>query len=340
VPKQVPRLLKEEHLPLRAEARILGQEPQSPETEHTPLGEERRTLKPEPQSQEEVHRAPKDESRKANQEPGSVTNDDQRQREEEKFQDLSRQTEPLISNTQASIKDTQPMAAPETWGDARSPEDEMRPLSEQLYAEESEFLSTFPPGHGDLLYWPGDLINKLVNEKMVRWELNKARTPYSNELVKYILADCKKLFVIAADIDPNESDRKWLMQVMQIFYKKSFRDNSLSPEISTDTRCLVQDELINLDRKVWRRDLARKMCDQQWTALVPVLSTNKANYDLDARAILPFKTISAGVPSLGGAFSVVYKIEIHPGHLEDPSGRVSAITRLATIPIRGEEEFY
>jgi len=196
---------------------------------------------------------------------------------------------------------------------------EIQPLVVQLYARDVEFESNFPPGAGPARkYWPEEVINRLVNEDSARWELAKASRRCSDEIVQFILDHGKKLFAIAAVTEP---DRDWLLQAMEFFHSNGFRDENLSAEVSETPRCLVMDDIIQLDEQLWRRDRAFRICDLQWTALVPVLSTDKANHDFDSRAVLPFKTVSDIV--LRGSFSAVHKVEIHRDHLKDPSNRVS-----------------
>ncbi|KAK1749398.1 hypothetical protein QBC47DRAFT_151925 [Echria macrotheca] len=206
-------------------------------------------------------------------------------------------------------------------GEVASNDRDFQPLAERLYEKEFEYESTFPPeASGDRLYWPEDVIETLVNEEQVRWELGQAKKRFKEELVQFILEDARKLFAIAAVV---ESNRDWLLQAMEFFRKHDrFRDKNLSAEVGEPPRCLVTDELIRMDSELWKRDKARKICEQQWVALAPVLSTEKANYDFDHRARLPFKTVSH--VAMGGTFSIVHKVEIHRDHLKDPSNHFNS----------------
>ncbi|KAK0648736.1 hypothetical protein B0T16DRAFT_456196 [Cercophora newfieldiana] len=190
---------------------------------------------------------------------------------------------------------------------------EYPPLSEQLYSDRLQ--STFPAGT-ELFYWSEHRIHTLVNEDLVRWELGKAQGSYSNEIVDFILVHGRKLFAIAAGFD---SDRTWLLRAMEFFRKNNIKDSELSAEIGAELRCLERETLTRLDSSLWTFDLAMRICDYQWRALTPVLSTDKANYDFHAKAILPFNIVGTG--GMTGAFSIVHKIQIHPDHLKDPCGR-------------------
>ncbi|KAK0723404.1 hypothetical protein B0T26DRAFT_674977 [Lasiosphaeria miniovina] len=169
-------------------------------------------------------------------------------------------------------------------------------------------------------YWPGPLIDRLVEENRVRQELDEAKEKYGQDLVDYIFSHGKKLFVIAAAAD---SDPKWLLNVMKLFMANRLKDSDLSAEVGP-SQCLSKERLeplTKLDPKLWARGRVHRFCEMQWRIVVPVFSTEKDNYDFDGRAILPF-TKEKSIDS--GAFSKVHKVQIQEGHFQDPSCPKSA----------------
>ncbi|KAK3380589.1 hypothetical protein B0T24DRAFT_571473 [Lasiosphaeria ovina] len=97
-----------------------------------------------------------------------------------------------------------------------------------------------------------------------------------------------------------------------------FKDSDLSAEVGP-SQCLSKERLerlTKLDPKLWARGRVHRVRQMQWRIVVPVLSTEKDNYDFDGNAILPF-TKEKSVD--GGAFSKVHKVQIQRGHFQDPS---------------------
>jgi len=171
-----------------------------------------------------------------------------------------------------------------------------------------DIKSNFPSG--SLQYWPEALIQKLVYDKSVRIALTKAGENYDQELADYILQHAKRLFAMVA---ATEADPKWRVDAMRFFKENGFADNKLSVEVGG--ACLIKESLVNLGRQLWSRGRAHRISETQWKVLVPVISTEKDNYDFNDKAILPFNKIRQ--VDGGGGFSAVSEVSIQEGHFTD-----------------------
>ena len=194
----------------------------------------------------------------------------------------------------------------------QSLEDEL--FEPQYYSSTSNF-SAGP----DINYWREATINDLIRDEIVRQELDRAGEPYSNQLVDFILRDGKKLLAMAVLA---HIEGKKLLEVMHFFQENGFRDSELSAEVRPPGRCLVKEQLIELDPNLWKIGMATRICDEwQWKVLVPVISTERDNYNFRKQATLPFtklKTIG------NGAFARVHQIRIQKGQFVDPTRHVSS----------------
>ncbi|KAK5654616.1 hypothetical protein OQA88_7246 [Cercophora sp. LCS_1] len=185
---------------------------------------------------------------------------------------------------------------------------------DELYEDgNDEITSNFPTRNSQ--YWPETLIQQLVQKHSVLSALNEAEDKYDQELVDYILRDAKRLFAIAA---ATEADRKWLLNVMRFFKQHNYKDDDISAEVGG--KCLVKEALSELNPKLWGRGRALRICETQWKVVVPVISTEKDNYDFIDKAILPFNKIRS--VDAGGAFSAVSEVSIREGHFKDSSRSV------------------
>jgi hypothetical protein len=202
-------------------------------------------------------------------------------------------------------------------------------LTDDLY--DNVVDSTFPDASST--YWPENVVDELIQDGVVRRELDEAKGKYSDTLVEFILHHAKKLFAIAALADSN---RDKLLKAMKFFQEKGFQDSKLSTEIAShgvgsqqqSRSCLSKEKLVHLDPKLWKSSIVNRICEVQWQVLVPVFSTTKTNYDFEGKTILPFTKVDIDRGDLGGAFSRVYKVKIHSGHFVDPTWDVSFISLL------------
>ena len=188
-------------------------------------------------------------------------------------------------------------------------------------------------------FWPENVIKSLRDENVVRRVLTKARDAPDEELVRFIVDHATKLFAISATVFPQSSSR--LRQAMEIFQKNQFRDKDLSAEIkdgsfSLDYSALLEARLASLEdseddderedgsddddgkdkKKLWFMTDIRRFKEDQWKALVPTFSTDKLDYNFQMSTILPFLKMETN-DDRKGAFSIVYKVSIHPSHYED-----------------------
>ncbi|KAK3343409.1 kinase-like domain-containing protein [Lasiosphaeria hispida] len=102
--------------------------------------------------------------------------------------------------------------------------------------------------------------------------------------------------------------------------ENGFKDSWLSAEVCSPPKCLTKETLTQLDSKLWGRGRAVRICETQWKFIVPVLSTERVNYDFEEEAILPFTNMQTVD---GGAFSKVHQVRIQEGHFIDPSRPVN-----------------
>ena len=196
---------------------------------------------------------------------------------------------------------------------------------------ESKCTSNFPVANSP--YWSTKVIKSKVTGKTVREVLGSARGGrYDDTLVNYIVEDARKLFVIVVLTvqDPYNDDK--LLKIMKYFQGRKMRDSEFSTEIvssnkGSKSQYLTEESLQGLD--LLKHQLRTSMCDTQWKVLVPVFSTEKANYDFAGRTILPFSREPAdGVGS--GAFSTVWQVKIQPGHFD---GRNLKVVSLSDVPL-------
>lgn len=133
----------------------------------------------------------------------------------------------------------------------------------------------------------------------------------------FIYNHAARLFVNAITFD--SSPKVWF-EMMQYFYSKKITDESISLEFDEGRTSDI--ELVDLTGLSLGMNIKKRFTRSLWQALVPVLSTERPNYDFRLQTILPFKeipvTVERNIPK-GGSFSSVHKVEIHEGHFLDPN---------------------
>ena len=134
-------------------------------------------------------------------------------------------------------------------------------------------------------------------EDFVRYDSN-----YRTELAQWISLNATKIFAIVAqcDLDPIK-----FVLAMGLFRQHDFTDIKLPVTDFSKHRELFRTE-------IWTRPKLRNFSESQWRLLAPVFSPAQYDYDLESNCIFPFhvlKTIQQA-----GAFSSVYRIQIHPEH--------------------------
>jgi hypothetical protein len=92
---------------------------------------------------------------------------------------------------------------------------------------------------------------------------------------------------------------------MALFRQYNFRDDRLPV-----TSLQVSD---TFPGQIWSTQRRRKFETNQWQMLVPVFTPERYDYDLEADCIFPFKLLKT--MHKAGAFSSVYRVQIHKDHL-------------------------
>lgn len=195
-------------------------------------------------------------------------------------------------------------------------------LADDLYAPENRATSNFSGGTGD--YWPGPVIDMMIQDDVVRRELHISRLNPRNELVSFIVNDAKRLFTLVV-VSLGGGKPGQLLEIMRIFHRNKVSDAQVSAEITDTTyvgpgrqrgQYLDLDKLTKLTEGAVSRPLLTRLFDDQWKIFVPVLSTECASYSFASQAILPFTTLKM-VDEGRGAFSKVQQVEIHSGYIKD-----------------------
>ena len=187
-------------------------------------------------------------------------------------------------------------------------------------------LDTDPPvGLADLLvgmycegfpsnqkYLPAGAYEDHLNESLVRAELDLDLVNCAEDttaLVQFVLQEAPKIFLALIDLGWSpDLIRRYLKQ----FQKNDFADARLPVELAVcySSRAFVQ----------WGRHRQSKMYESQWKYLAPIFSKDKFNPELDNLQPLPFTEIER---RNSGATSIVYRVVVHPAHLQDPPLDVS-----------------
>ena len=175
-------------------------------------------------------------------------------------------------------------------------------------------------------YWTKPFIDKNIQDDVVRQELDKAREEYDDALVKYIVEDAKKLFLVSV-VSFREPTK--VLRAMKLFQAYGYRDRKEPTQFTIQKESkhfsgLERDSFRGMDQKLWSPANTGSFCENQWKALVPVLSTETQQYEFGGRTILPFTRIHHDGMA-GGTFAKVYRIKIEQGHFVDPGRKVRPI---------------
>lgn len=144
-----------------------------------------------------------------------------------------------------------------------------------------------------------------------------SRNKIADDLIHFIVNDARRLFTIVVTSFPR--DAEFQLEAMKSFHIHGIRDSDLSPQIKLGHRkdpWLQPDLLKKLDNSqhIWDLSTVDMVCEKQWKVLIPVFSTQQANYDLGVNTILPFLKVRDSGPA-SGAFSRVTQVRIEEGHL-------------------------
>jgi hypothetical protein len=225
-----------------------------------------------------------------------------------------------------------------------------RRLSKYVLGNEAKSRFHSPPAD----FWPENVIESLRDEDLIRRVLTTKQDAPSDELVSFIVSHAIRLFAISATVFPEPGSR--LLQAMETFRLKNFGDEELSAETKDgnysgdysdslrrrlagvedskddneserrdddDEDENTSDEDEENDRnKLWHETNIRAFDQCHWKALAPTFSTDRLDYNFKMNTILPFLEKETN-NDRKGAFSVVYKVSIHPSHYADSGIPVS-----------------
>lgn len=199
-------------------------------------------------------------------------------------------------------------------------------LADFLYLNLNTGLTDF---RQEAVYWTKAFIDQKIEAGAVRRELDKGGEEYDDALVKYIVQDANKLFLISV-VSFRESAK--VLKAMKLFQTYGFRDGKEPTEFTVqvpgkDPKTfpgLERESFLGMDQKLWSPASTGSFCENQWKALVPVFSAETPQYEFGGRTVLPFTRIDFEAMA-GGTFAKVYKIKIEPGHFIDPDREVRPI---------------
>lgn len=166
-------------------------------------------------------------------------------------------------------------------------------------------------------------IRKLITRSAIEGELKKESVffEYSeierHDLLDWIYDKAIKVFAITLQCDPSAS---FLLGSMGQFYDCAFDDNSLpidDPKPPLPAVPPIRPDAF--DAELWTDFKYYRFYKEQWTCLAPIFKSAKYTYNEYSECIFPF-IIHGAVPKVG-AFSSVYKVEIHEDHQEFPNPR-------------------
>ncbi|KAH8203217.1 hypothetical protein TruAng_002622 [Truncatella angustata] len=155
----------------------------------------------------------------------------------------------------------------------------------------------------------GTLQNLLSRRSIVKEMPQLANSEVEAErLIDFILCQANKVFAITIYTG---IDGPSLLKAMANFHKHDFND-ALLP-----TSRIGQTNQGPFGLKIWTKLNIKKFCDSQWQFLAPVFSPTDFVYHLSTESILPFTWKNEII--IGGYFSQVSEVEIHPSHQAEPN---------------------
>lgn len=185
-------------------------------------------------------------------------------------------------------------------------------------------------------FLPQSAISELVDrDAIIRelWEPGKDLTDDDKNLVQWIQNDAPQLFltmIYSRTPDIDSCSRKCMS--MKLFRKHDLSDDRLPLTHTVDFLCTpsTDDEERNC-RNIWNEGMEFYFKPSQWKFVVPVISSTKFTYSLQPGQILPFTVVDDVVK--GGAFGRVYRVKIHPSHIDHDIGEVRAVFKITAAAV-------
>ncbi|KAM6530315.1 hypothetical protein FALCPG4_008439 [Fusarium falciforme] len=186
-------------------------------------------------------------------------------------------------------------------------------------------------------FLPQSAISELVDrDAIIRelWGPGKDLTDDDKNLLQWIQNDAPQLFltmIYSRTPDIDSCSRKCMS--MKLFRKHDLSDDRLPLTHTVDFLCTpsTDDEERNC-RNIWNEGMEFYFKPSQWKFVVPVISSIKFTYSLQPEQILPFTVVDDVVK--GGAFGRVYRVKIHPSHIDHDIGEIA----VKEITIDGSKE--
>lgn len=179
-------------------------------------------------------------------------------------------------------------------------------------------------------FLPRGALDSLITMNTILKEMNITRvTEQDRETAHYILAKAKRAFATAVYIDlPPEA----LYKAMTMFRLNGFADEHLpldemtGAQLGSNKVSGFNHPLVKMEShaqyegmRVWTFRRVHAFLEEQFKFLAPVMSVSSVGHDF-GNCILPFTKKHA--TRAEGAFGMVYKVEIHPDHLQKGDGQV------------------
>lgn len=217
----------------------------------------------------------------------------------------------------------------DNWGDrtfrkdrsGKDPKEKKPSLADQIL--EKFAVSRFDPD--TKFFLPAGCIDELISREAISRELENNPTldprhfdiveGLTGKIVDFVCGGAKKVFATAVLSGLRGED---LETAMELFMVESFTDESLPVRQET-----FEELFSGLD--AWSRLARHRFCQEQWKFLAPVFSRQTFKLDLVPEHILPF--IEKNRELREGAFSQVFRVQIHPAHQTDLAKQVRLSVR-------------
>jgi hypothetical protein len=142
----------------------------------------------------------------------------------------------------------------------------------------------------------------LIREHARESRRQEYNSKYRKQLAIWVFHHAPRMFatMIHCNLNP-----LFLLLSLQKCQELHFTDKQLPLSSSTEPPK-------GWNKSIWTRARSHDFWDKQWRFLVPVFEPGKYQYDHEYNCIFPF--IKSNEPPRIGAFSVVHKVSVHPGH--------------------------
>ncbi|KAI1277694.1 hypothetical protein F5Y07DRAFT_398247 [Xylaria sp. FL0933] len=172
-------------------------------------------------------------------------------------------------------------------------------------------------------FLPNNIIDSLVTEENIiaefettRFWKTKATRDKSDKLIRWILKDARKLFLIHIYVNGLRPEDRF--RSLKHFMKQGFVDEYL-PLLDVESEDFPYKECF---LNCWTPFYLDRFFNVQWRFVSPIFRGNESEYHLHRNHILPFIDKDNN-GTKAGAFSIVYKVTIHEAHRDHAFSQVA-----------------